>query len=76
MSVTLCRQYCRGQGYRYAGVAVMRRCYCVTLTDKSLLVATSHDQCDLNCSGDNAQRCGSLTNLNLYDVGKAWRKAG
>ena len=56
-----------GGPYRYAGVENGDACYCGNADDK--FIPTVPEECNIPCTGDPSQFCGSSWRLQVYDTG-------
>ena len=71
MSVTLCRQLCRGRLVSYAGLAGGTDCHCMSKESyMSGLTGVLPSECNIACPSNNQQRCGGFNTTNVYHVGK------
>ncbi|ORY63434.1 WSC domain-containing protein [Pseudomassariella vexata] len=64
MTVEKCVATCKGNGFRYAGLAWRDTCYCGQTVDKPEVNAAT--ECNLECAGNSSQTCGGDTGLNIY----------
>ena len=66
MTVDMCKEYCRDQGWEIAGVESNDECFCGNedLTD----LTYSDSFCDRTCPGNTAQICGGHWALNAYTL--------
>ncbi|KAL1840964.1 hypothetical protein VTJ49DRAFT_7570 [Mycothermus thermophilus] len=65
MTLQKCAQACTAAGYPWFGVEYETECYCGTgLDEASTQVPDS--ECEMWCSGDQSQHCGSPDRLNVY----------
>ena len=55
-----------GGPYRYAGVENGDACYCGNADDK--FIPTVPEECNIPCTGDPSQFCGSSWRLQVYDT--------
>ena len=53
--------------FRYAGVKNGDACYCGNADDK--FIPTDPGECNIPCTGDQSQFCGSSWGLQVYDTG-------
>ncbi|KAI4597013.1 hypothetical protein KJ359_004924 [Pestalotiopsis sp. 9143b] len=63
MTVETCVAECKGNGFRYAGLAWYGNCYCGQTVDTAMLDA---GQCSLPCDGNKTEVCGGDTAVNVY----------
>ena len=63
MTVETCVAECKGNGYRYAGLAYYGVCYCGTTVSGSQI---AEDKCSFPCSGNSSQTCGGDSILSVY----------
>ena len=55
-----------GGPFRYAGVENGDACYCGNADDK--FIPTVPEECNIPCTGDSSQFCGSSWRLQVYDT--------
>ena len=55
-----------GGPFRYAGVENGDACYCGNSDDK--FIPTDPKECNIPCTGDHSQFCGSSWRLQVYDT--------
>ena len=55
-----------GGPFRYAGVENGDACYCGNADDK--FIPTDPKECNIPCTGDPSQFCGSSWRLQVYDT--------
>ena len=55
-----------GGPFRYAGVENGDACYCGNADDK--FIPTVPEECNIPCTGDRGQFCGSSWRLQVYDT--------
>ena len=55
-----------GGPFRYAGVKNGDACYCGNADDK--FIPTDPEECNIPCTGDQSQFCGSSWRLQVYDT--------
>ncbi|KAH6653843.1 WSC domain-containing protein [Truncatella angustata] len=63
MTTEICVAECKGNGFRYAGLAWYGSCYCGQTVDRALV---DNDQCSLPCDGNSNETCGGNTQINIY----------
>ncbi|KAL4222352.1 Cell wall integrity and stress response component 2 [Mactra antiquata] len=61
-----CITYCRDNGYMYAGLEYSNECFC----DHNLKPSSwkSGDECEMRCTGNWREVCGSPDRLTVYDT--------
>ncbi|KAI8517430.1 hypothetical protein Bbelb_060110 [Branchiostoma belcheri] len=65
-----CVSHCRNKGYAYAGTEWALQCFCGTEQNfQNLPAALSDSECNSDCSGNNAEKCGGSLKLSVYAVG-------
>ncbi|KAI9045978.1 DUF1996 and WSC domain-containing protein [Aspergillus affinis] len=67
MTVERCTEFCSSKGYDYAGLEYSSECYC----DNSIPADRRPKKgimgnCQMSCSGDNSQYCGSGGSMSIY----------
>lgn len=72
MTLTLCIQICKSQSEEYAAVQ-NGECKCISEPSMVNVTATSYNQCDTKCKGNNGQMCGGATAFTVikgrnYDI--------
>ena len=68
MTQESCVSYCSGLNYGYAGVEYAGECYCsnsIATTGASAAIG----DCNMACSGNNAQACGGSNRINVFHNG-------
>jgi len=68
MSITLCRQICRGLTIQFAAVSNGKDCQCFTDDSGFELALVPLVNCNTPCSGHTTQICGSAEFMNVFDV--------
>ncbi|XP_035697105.1 protein shisa-5-like isoform X2 [Branchiostoma floridae] len=64
-----CVTHCRNNGYAYAGTQFALQCFCGTEQNfQNLGAALSDSECNSDCSGNNAEKCGGSLKLSVYEV--------
>lgn len=63
MTVETCTSACKGNGFRYAGLAYYGVCYCGQTVNGPEL---DESQCSYPCTGDKSQTCGGDNILSIY----------
>ncbi|KAK1756188.1 WSC domain-containing protein [Echria macrotheca] len=63
MTVEDCVATCKGNGYRYAGLAYYGVCYCGQTVNGPQV---DESQCSFPCSGNSSQTCGADRTLSVY----------
>ncbi|ETS85780.1 hypothetical protein PFICI_03805 [Pestalotiopsis fici W106-1] len=63
MTTEICVAECKGNGFRYAGLAWYGNCYCGQTVDTAMVDSS---QCSLPCDGNKTQACGGDTQVNIY----------
>ncbi|KAF3024289.1 hypothetical protein E8E14_013332 [Neopestalotiopsis sp. 37M] len=63
MTTEICVAECKGNGFRYAGLAWYGNCYCGQTVDTAMVDSS---QCSLPCDGNKTQACGGDTQINVY----------
>ena len=56
-----------GGPFRYAGVENGDACFCGNADDK--FIPTDPQECNIPCTGDSSQFCGSSWRLQVHDTG-------
>lgn len=65
MTLDSCEAFCSGKGTTYFGVEYARECYCGNKFEAGSVNAPASD-CNMLCSGDQLQYCGSGNRLSVY----------
>jgi len=65
MTVEYCAQYCIGQGFFMFGLEYTKECYCGS-SRRATSVAAPETDCNLKCTGNNAETCGGPSRLSIY----------
>ena len=63
MTVELCTASCKANGFIYAGLEYYGECFC---GDTVSGPATTQDQCNYPCSGNNSETCGGFDRISIY----------
>ncbi|KAK9779177.1 putative WSC domain-containing protein [Seiridium cardinale] len=63
MTTEICVAECKGNGFRYAGLAWYGSCYCGQTVDRAIVDSS---QCSLPCDGNKTEACGGDTQINVY----------
>ena len=69
MTVTLCRELCRGSLYTYAALSVPSDCFCFN-SHPDETTRLPYRDCTVKCKGNAAQYCGGNTAAAIHFVGK------
>ena len=71
MTVTFCREYCRGLGYNWAATTAAVNCSCLSssLSNYSY-VSSDVRECNTSCAGHVRQMCGGAERYSIYFVGR------
>jgi len=65
MTVETCISFCKNAGANYAGLEYARECFCAnSLPSTATTLAAS--QCNMLCTGNRREFCGSSARLNVY----------
>ena len=64
MTVGSCVAYCRGKGFKWAGVEYSQECYCGAAVSNG--GAPAESGCDMLCRGSKYEYCGGGGRLNVY----------
>ncbi|KAJ6475652.1 WSC domain-containing protein [Mycena vulgaris] len=65
MTIESCLVFCTSGGFNFAGVEFGSECYCdYALQDSGTL--TSQENCNMACSGDSTELCGSGNFVDIY----------
>nr|OQO23943.1 hypothetical protein B0A51_11072 [Rachicladosporium sp. CCFEE 5018] len=68
LTVESCIAKCTGQGYTIAGMEYSTQCFCDNyIRNAPTLVADT--QCNMNCGGNSAEKCGAGGRLSIYSNG-------
>ncbi|KAM7202311.1 WSC domain containing protein [Naviculisporaceae sp. PSN 640] len=62
-TVEKCVAWCKGNGYRYAGLEYYGVCYCGQTVDGPQL---ADSECDFPCNGDKSETCGGNNKMSIY----------
>ena len=65
MTLAKCAASCKASQYGWFGVTYGTECYCGASLDGDSVKAPEV-QCDMPCSGDSSEKCGSSSRLNVY----------
>ncbi|KAL2269125.1 hypothetical protein VTJ83DRAFT_3971 [Remersonia thermophila] len=65
MTLEKCAQACTTAGYSWFGVEYETECFCGTALDAAS-AEVPESECEMWCSGDKTQHCGSPDRLNVY----------
>ncbi|CAM9671087.1 unnamed protein product, partial [Ectocarpus sp. 12 AP-2014] len=68
LSAHKCGEWCAARGSLVMGLQNGRRCSCGDDFGGSGYRRLSEDQCDIACSGDRTQRCGSFGTNSIYSI--------
>ncbi|KAI8496528.1 Kremen protein 1 [Branchiostoma belcheri] len=71
MTIPKCLEYCRSQGYRYAGVANRLFCHCGNQLQNSASRRLPITDCAAPCGGDEFQFCGGERGSHKMEVFEA-----
>ncbi|TGO57116.1 hypothetical protein BCON_0069g00100 [Botryotinia convoluta] len=63
MTVEICVDFCKGNGYKYAGLEYYGECFCGASVGGP---QTSELNCSFPCTGDNTESCGGNDILSVY----------
>ncbi|KAF7949209.1 hypothetical protein EAE96_008376 [Botrytis aclada] len=63
MTVEICVDFCKGNGYKYAGLEYYGECFCGASVGGP---QTSELNCSFPCTGDNTKSCGGNDILSVY----------
>ncbi|KAF7881143.1 uncharacterized protein EAF02_007034 [Botrytis sinoallii] len=63
MTVEICVDFCKGNGYKYAGLEYYGECFCGASVGGP---QTSESNCSFPCTGDNTESCGGNDILSVY----------
>ncbi|KAL5598844.1 uncharacterized protein BROUX77_005877 [Berkeleyomyces rouxiae] len=63
MTVESCVSFCKGNGYRYAGLEYYGICFCGQTINSSPLEA---DQCNFPCNGNSSEVCGGNSKISVW----------
>ncbi|KAK6081663.1 WSC domain-containing protein [Seiridium cupressi] len=63
MTTEICVAECKGNGFRYAGLAWYGSCYCGQTVDRATVDSS---QCSLPCDGNKTETCGGDTQINVH----------
>ena len=64
-----CIQACRERGFSFAGVQYSRQCFCGN-TAPPLDKIVDKNECNKDCEGDPAIKCGGHCRMNVYRTGE------
>lgn len=65
MTVAMCVSFCKGLGFKYAGIEYSTECYCGA-TIAATAAKASDAECNMLCGGDAYAYCGGPGRLNVY----------
>lgn len=65
MTLAKCAASCKASNYGFFGVTYGTECFCGTTLDSGS-AEVPEVQCDMTCSGDHSEQCGSANRLNVY----------
>lgn len=65
MTLAKCATFCKDNGYGFFGVEYGFQCFCSTDLDASSR-KVSDSECGMACGGDDFQKCGGPSRLNVY----------
>lgn len=75
MTIEYCINTCNSKGFSYGGLEFGDECYCGNAIENGQVPAS--DGCDMACSGDNSELCGSGGRISLYMQEQAqWNQQG
>ena len=63
-TIEICKNLCFEKGYLYAGVQYSKECFCGNNLPRK--IAPKQSDCNMDCSGDNSQKCGGGNRMNVY----------
>ncbi|KAI0128623.1 WSC domain-containing protein [Xylariales sp. AK1849] len=63
MTIEICVAECKGNNFRYAGLAYYGSCYCGQTVDKAMV---DNSECSFPCAGNSSETCGGDTGINVY----------
>ncbi|TGO23411.1 hypothetical protein BPAE_0133g00090 [Botrytis paeoniae] len=63
MTVEICVDFCKGNGYKYAGLEYYGECFCGAFVSGP---QTSESNCSFPCTGDTTESCGGNDILSVY----------
>ncbi|TGO09080.1 hypothetical protein BTUL_0180g00130 [Botrytis tulipae] len=63
MTVEICVDFCKGNGYKYAGLEYYGECFCGASVGGPQM---SESNCSFPCTGDNTESCGGNDILSVY----------
>ncbi|TGO59046.1 hypothetical protein BOTNAR_0170g00230 [Botryotinia narcissicola] len=63
MTVEICVDFCKGNGYKYAGLEYYGECFCGASVGGP---QTYESNCSFPCTGDNTESCGGNDILSVY----------
>ncbi|CAG8694549.1 2489_t:CDS:2, partial [Acaulospora morrowiae] len=66
MTVDNCIEYCRQNGFKYAGLEIGTQCFCDNKYDS--LTQLDPGDCCFSCAGNNSEICGGPLALSVYKV--------
>lgn len=70
MTVETCQDFCKGLGYKYAGLEISNECYCDNYLLNNPVISTgtlNQGMCYWQCSGDKLQYCGGQARIDIYN---------
>jgi len=70
LTPAVCVEKCRVNGFELAGLEYGNQCYCGPSTALNLYAASKVDEsrCQINCWGDNNQKCGGDWAIAIYQI--------
>ncbi|RYF49565.1 MAG: hypothetical protein EOO38_07610, partial [Cytophagaceae bacterium] len=66
MTVASCASKCAAAGYEIAGMEYSYQCFCDNIVRMGGSLASSDSECNTNCAGNAAQKCGGPSRLSIY----------
>ncbi|TEY80413.1 hypothetical protein BOTCAL_0038g00110 [Botryotinia calthae] len=63
MTVEICIDFCKGNGYKYAGLEYYGQCFCGASVGGP---QTSESNCSFPCTGSNTESCGGNDIISVY----------
>ena len=70
MTITLCREMCRGNKFQFSATHNTTNCFCIQWEEFETLVKANDSDCDKRCAGNYQQYCGSTGTVPVFFVGK------
>ncbi|KAL8765596.1 MAG: hypothetical protein Q9209_007378 [Squamulea sp. 1 TL-2023] len=64
-----CVDKCIGLGYNVAGTEYGRQCFCDNYLVNGGTKAAADTECNINCAGNAAQKCGGSNRMSIYSKG-------